>query len=129
MSYLNHSYNPSPTISGVAAADIENAAMLALAFDESGKFKLPAEGDTPIGITLANIETVKADEPIDVQVKDGCLWLCGGEVKRGNLLTADTAGKAIKAESGASLAVALEDGAADQPIQVYILRAGGGANP
>lgn len=129
MSYQIHAYNPSPTISGTAAADMENAAMLAMAFDESGKFKLPAEGDTLIGITLANMESVKADAPLDVQVKDGCLWLCGSEVKRGNLLTADTAGKAVKAESGAALAVALEDGKADQPIQVYIIRAGGGTNP
>lgn len=129
MSYLNHAYNPSPTIAGIAAADIEAASAIALAFDESGKLKLPAEGDTLIGITLANIDSVKADEPIDVQVKDGCLWTCGGEVKRGNLLTADTSGKAVKAESGASLAVALEDGKADQPIQVYIMRTGGGANP
>lgn len=128
MSNLIHAYNDSPTIAGTAAADIENAAMLALAFDENGKFKLPAEGDTLIGITLANMEAVRADEPIDVQVVGGCLWLCGGEVKRGDLLTADTAGKAVKAESGASLAVALEPGKADKPIQVYIIRTGG-ANP
>ena len=134
MSYLNHAYNPSPTIYGEASAKVEAPAMLAFAFDEAtGKLKLPvAEGDFCVGIALASTDTVEAGDRLDVQIKDGCYWLAGEEIKRGYALMADTTGKAKKATKGNILAVALEDAQADKPCNVIIVRstmgAGGGGS-
>lgn len=122
MSYLNHAYNASPTIWGQVAAAQTAPAMLAFTFDENGKFKLPEkEGDFAIGICLSDADGVEKDGSISVQWKDGCLWLAGEEIKRGQFLKADTTGKAKKATDGNILAVALEDAKADKPCPVLIL--------
>lgn len=123
MSYLNHSYNDSAFIYGEAAAANEAPAMLAFAFDENGKLTLPQKaGDFCAGIALANADSVEIGDRLDLQVKDGCYWIAGEAVKRGNMLAADTTGKAKKATEGNVLAVALEDAEADKPVNVYIMR-------
>ena len=122
MSYLNHSYNDSPTIWGQVAEAQTAPAMLAFAFDENGKFILPAkEGDPVVGICLADADGVEKDGGISVQYKNGCLWLAGEAVKRGDYLKADTTGKAKKATDGNILAIALEDAEADKPCPVLIV--------
>lgn len=129
--YMNHSYNSSPTIYGEAAAAMETPAMLAVKFDENGKLALPAAGDFCAGITLASSDAVAIGDRLDVQVKDGCYWMAGAAVKRGDMLAADANGKAQKATDGQNvLAVALNDAEADKPVEVYIMRTvlGGGGS-
>ena len=123
MSYMNHAYNDSAFVYGEAAAANSAPAMLAFAFNASGKLALPSAGAFCAGISLANADQVAAGGRLDIQVKDGCLWIAGEAIKRGDLLAADATGKAKKATAGQNvLAMALEDAANGKPCQVFITR-------
>lgn len=118
---LNHSFNPSPTICGEAAADMAAPAMLAVKFDANGKLALPGAGEFCIGIVLADVDSIKSGDPISVQVKDGTYWMAGGAFKRGAMLAADATGKAVAAVAGDNVvAFALGDGASGKPVEVII---------
>ena len=90
MSYFTHAINQSPTIYGEAAADMTAPAMKVVAFDNNGKIILPASGETPIGVVLADAADVKAGGRLNIQVKDICYVLTGASVKRGQNLKAKT---------------------------------------
>lgn len=123
MPYMNHVIDDTATIRGIAAAEMKEPAMLAVKIDAEGRFAVPAEGDFCIGIVLATTGSLKAGDELDVQIKDIGYWIAGGTVARGACLKTDAAGKAVTAAAGdVVMAVALEDGTADQPVKVMLCR-------
>lgn len=121
MSFLTHPIDNSPTIRGVAGADIENPALLAVKFDDNGNLTLPAAGDPIIGIVVADTDSVKAGEPLHVQIKDITYWQAGDAIKAGTMLKADATGKCVPAASGDTVdAIALEAAAAGDLCKVMI---------
>ena len=125
MSYLNHSINDSAFIHGQAGIPFAHPAMLAVKY-ANGKFILPDAGDPAMGIVLANAEDVLLpDAGMDIQIKDICYWIAGGDVAAGSELTPDAAGRAVVAAAGTFiLAFALEAGVENQPIKVQVVKAG-----
>ena len=125
MGYFGTIINPSATINAKAAAKIENGAFLAATLTKDGAAVAKA-GEAPIGIFIAETETIEAGEDTTIQVKDMGLGMTGAAVDAGDLLAADANGKLIKATCGAfALAVALETAtAADQVISIQISKPG-----
>ena len=121
--FLNHAYNPSPTIVGKAAAKLVDPHLLAVKIDANGAFALPAAGDLCIGIVLADSDTVEAGADVTVQIKDITHWKAGGTFKKGSLIAANAQGKAVAAAAGnKALAIALQDGADGDIIECFICR-------
>ena len=125
MGYFGTIINPSATIVAKASAKIENGAFLAATLTKDG-VAIAKANETPIGIFIAETETVEAGEDATIQVKDMGLGMTGAAVNAGDLLAADASGKLIKATGGAfALAVALETAtAADQVISIQISKPG-----
>ena len=121
MPYMNHAIDTTATMRGVAAADMDAPALLAVKIDGDGKFAVPAAGAFCIGIVLATTGSLKAGDELDVQIKDIGYWIAGGTVAKGALLKTDAAGKAVTAAAGDVVcAVALEAGTSGQPMKVMI---------
>lgn len=124
--YFGTSINDSPTIVFPAKDKIENAQGIALMISD-GQLVKPTAGANIIGLSLfTNDETVAAGDDVTVQVKDIGKWIAGGEVSVGDELTANTDGKAVKAETGNFItAVALSKATAENDvIVVQIIKAG-----
>lgn len=124
--YIGTSINESPVIAAKAGAAITDGAMLAVSMDDNG-VKIPTEaGAVAVGLLIPETETVAVGDDVTVQVKDMGLWKTGAAVAAGDLLTTDTAGKAIKATAGNFvMAQALQAAtAADQVVRVQIIKAG-----
>ena len=126
MSYIGTSINPSPTITGKAAAAIADGAFLAAAFNADGAIEIAKADAGALGIFIPETDNITAGADVTVQVKDIGFWKAGAAVKAGAELMADATGKAVTATAGKFiLAVALEAAtAADQIIQVQICKAG-----
>ncbi len=121
MSFMTHPIDPSPTIRGVAGADIKNPALLAVKFDDNGKLVLPAAGDPIIGIVVADTDSVKNGEPLHIQIKDITYWQAGAAIKAGAMLKADANGKCVPAASGDKVnAIALDAVAAGDLCKIMI---------
>lgn len=121
--FLNHAINQSATIVGKAAAKLENPNLLAVKVDANGAFALPAAGDLCIGIVLADSDTIEAGDDVHVQIKDITHWRAGGAFKKGDLIAANAAGKAVLAAAGnKALAIALQDGADGSIVECFICR-------
>ena len=120
MAYATHAIDNSPTLYGVASAEIQTPAMLAVKFSD-GKLALPSAGDPIIGIVLADQDTAAAGDALHVQIKDICYWIAGGTVAAGDMLKTDAAGKCVKASAGEVVnAIALEAGDTGKPCKVMI---------
>ena len=126
MSYIGTTINPSPTITGKAAAAIAAGAFLAAAFNADGAIEVAKADAVALGIFIAETDNIAAGADVTVQVKDIGLWKTGAAVKAGAELMSDATGKAVTATAGKFiLAVAMEPAtAADQVIQVQICKAG-----
>lgn len=117
--------NNSATVVAQAGADIANGPFTAVAYKD-GAF-VGADGTLiPFGIAIAETDdTVAKGEDVTVQVKDISKWKAGGDFAAGDFLTADANGAAVKATAGKFiLAVALENGATGQVVNVQIVKAG-----
>lgn len=124
--YIGTSINNSATIVGKASADIAVGEFLAAKFS-SGKIAVcGTAGENALGLIIPGQEDIKANEDVNVQIKDIGLWKTGAAVSAGAELTTDADGKAITATSGAFiLAIALEGAtAADAVIKVQVVKAG-----
>lgn len=119
--YMTHPIDNSPTIRGIAGADIENPALLAVKFDGDGKLVLPAAGDPVIGIVLADENTMKTGSPLHIQIKGITYWIAGAKIKAGDMLKATADGKCEPAAAGNVVnAIALEPAAAGDLCKVMI---------
>lgn len=102
--------NQSVTIVEQAGANIDDVRNRIMAYDEDGNVVLAADGSTvPVGIALieagandiSGVDSgkVNAGDDVDIQIKDICYILAGGNIAKGEEVTASS-GLAVKAESG-----------------------------
>lgn len=102
--------NQSVTIVEQAGAEIADARNRILAYDKDGNVVLAADGSAVlVGIALieagindiSGVESgkVNAGDDVDIQIKDIGYILAGGDIAKGDEVTASS-GLAVKAESG-----------------------------
>ncbi len=102
--------NQSVTIVEQAGAKIEDVRNRIMAYDQDGKVVLAVDGSAvPVGIALieagindiSGVESGKVNvgDDVDIQIKDIGYILAGGDIAKGNEVTA-SGGLAVKAESG-----------------------------
>ena len=102
--------NQSVTIVEQAGAKIEDGRNRIMAYDQDGKVVLAVDGSAvPVGIALieagindiSGVESGKVNvgDDVDIQIKDIGYILAGGDIAKGNEVTA-SGGLAVKAESG-----------------------------
>ena len=90
-----------------------------------GEGGLSLGGDYPIGLTSAETETIQAGEDVNICLSGQTLWQLGSSIQAGAALSSDSLGCAIPSSSGKFiLARSLEDGVADEVVQVLITREG-----
>lgn len=119
--YMTHPIDNTPTIRGIAGADIAAPALLAVKFNSDGKLVLPAAGDPVIGIVLADENAVKTGDPLHIQIKDITYWIAGAVIAAGDMLKATAEGKCEPAAAGNVVnAIALEPAAAGDLCKVMI---------
>lgn len=123
--------NQSVTIVEPAGADIADARNRIVAYDTDGNVILATDGSSVL-LGVALIETginditgvesgkVKADDDIDIQIKDIGYILAGGDIAKGEEVTASS-GLAVKAEAGNYVVgIALSAAAKDEYCRVQI---------
>lgn len=125
--------NQSVTIVEQAGADIADVRNRILAYDKDGNVILAADGSTALlGIALiesgindiSGIESgnVKTGEDVDIQIKDIGYILAGGDIAKGEEVTASN-GLAVKAEAGNYVVgIALSAAAKDDYCRVQIAK-------
>ncbi len=102
--------NQSVTITERAGADIEDARNRIMAYDQDGNVVLAADGSVVlVGVALieagvndiSGVESgkVNAGDDVDIQIKDIGYILAGGDIAKGEEVTASN-GLAVKAEAG-----------------------------
>ena len=125
--------NQSVTIVEQAGADIEDVRNRIMAYDKDGNVVLAVDGSVvPVGIALiesgvndiSGVESGKVNDgdDVDIQIKDIGYILAGGEIAKGNEVTASS-GLAVKAESGNYVVgIALSAVAKDEYCRVQITK-------
>ncbi len=125
--------NQSVTIVEQAGAAIEDVRNRIMAYDKDGNVVLAADGSTVlIGVALieagmndisgAESGKVTIGDDVDIQIKDIGYILAGGEIAKGNEVTASN-GLAVKAESGNYVVgIALSTVAKDDYCRVQIAK-------
>lgn len=125
--------NQSVTIVEQAGADIADARNRILAYDGDGNVVLAADGSSVlVGIALieagvndiSGVESgkVNAGDDVDIQIKDIGYILAGGNIAKGEEVTAAN-GLAVKAEAGNYVVgIALSAVAADEYCRVQIAK-------
>lgn len=102
--------NQSVTIVEQAGAEITDVRNRVMAYDDSGNVILAADGSViPVGIALieggindiSGVESGKVNvgDDVDIQIKDIGYILAGGDIAKGDEVTASN-GLAVKAEDG-----------------------------
>lgn len=125
--------NQSVTIVEQAGAEIADVRNRIMAYDGDGNVVLAADGSVvPVGVALIESGTndisgvesgkVNAGDDVDIQIKDIGYILAGGEIAKGNEVTASS-GLAVKAESGNYVVgIALSAVAKDEYCRVQITK-------
>ncbi len=125
--------NQSVTIVEQAGANIEDVRNRIMTYDKDGNVILAADGSTIlIGVALieagindiSGVESGKVNvgDDVDIQIKDIGYILAGGEIAKGNEVTASN-GLAVKAESGDYVVgIALSTVAKDDYCRVQIAK-------
>lgn len=123
--YTSTQINPSPTISGVAGADIEDVRLKGVKHDAEGRIVLAdTAGETIIGVAIiTNATDIKKGQDVDIQVKDIGAVLAGGAITTGAELAVDTAGSFVAATAGQFVAaIALEPGNPGQVVRAQMTK-------
>ena len=125
--------NQSVTITERAGADIEDARNRIMAYDKDGNVVLAADGSVVlVGVALieagvndiSGVESgkVNAGDDVDIQIKDIGYILAGGDIAKGEEVTASN-GLAVKAEAGNYVVgIALSTVAKDDYCRVQIAK-------
>ena len=125
--------NQSATITEQAGADIEDARNRIMAYDNDGNVVLATDGTTIlIGVALieagindiSGVESGKVNvgDDVDIQIKDIGYILAGGDIAKGDEVTASN-GLAIKAETSNYVAgIALSAVSKDEYCRVQIVK-------
>lgn len=127
MNYYGTTINDSPTIAGIAAADLSDAEFLAVKFDASGKIvKASTAGENVLGLLGAEEGNRSAGDTVSVQIKECGLWKASAAIAAGAELATTADGKCATATGGQFItAIALEAAsAANEVIKVQIVKAG-----
>lgn len=126
-------FNQSVTIVEPAGADIADVRNRIMAYDADGNVVLAADGTAvPVGIALIEAGTndisgvesgkVTAGDDVDIQIKDIGYVLAGGDIAKGDEVTASQ-GLAVKAEAGDYVAgIAFSSAAKDDWCRVQITK-------
>ena len=125
--------NQSVTIVEQAGAEIADVRNRIMAYDKDGNVVLAADGSAvPVGIALIESGTndisgvesgkVNAGDDVDIQIKDIGYILAGGDIAKGEEVTAFS-GLAVKAEAGSYVVgIALSAVAKDEYCRVQITK-------
>ena len=125
--------NQSVTITERAGADIEDARNRIMSYDQDGNVVLAADGSVVlVGVALieagvndiSGVESgkVNAGDDVDIQIKDIGYILAGGDIAKGEEVTASN-GLAVKAEAGNYVVgIALSTVAKDDYCRVQIAK-------
>ncbi len=110
--------NQSATITEQAGADIEDARNRIMAYDNDGNVVLATDGTT----ILIGVALIEAGINVDIQIKDIGYILAGGDIAKGDEVTASN-GLAIKAEtSNYVVGIALSAVSKDEYCRVQIVK-------
>lgn len=123
--YIGSTINDSSTITAFSAAEIEEARGKIVKFNDDGKVEVCTSATDPLAgvIILQGEPDVAENEDITVQIKDIGIVRAGGEIKKGEYVTSDAEGKAVKASSGNNiLGMATRDGVTDGFVTVQIVK-------
>jgi len=125
--YLNSFINNSPTIIEKAGTDLVNPACKAVMYDDNGNIVTANSGDKAIGVVLSDVSSsvVKGDT-LSILIKDIGLIEAGGEISKGDALSVNENGQAIKAETGSFIFGFAFSGATavGEVVQIQINKAG-----
>lgn len=125
--------NQSVTVVEKAGAEIADVRNRIMAYDKDGNVVLAEDGSAvPVGIALieagindiSGVESgkVKAGDDVDIQIKDIGFILAGGDIAKGDEVTASS-GLAVKAESGNYVVgISLSAAAKDEYCRVQITK-------
>lgn len=118
--------NNSPTLCGVAAAEIADVRGKAVKFDDNGKIVLASKaGEIVAGIAIPTAGDpegkVRAGGTVDYQIKDCGIAIAGAEIKAGVPVMTDANGNVITATAGNFvIGFALNSAEADDWVQIQI---------
>lgn len=127
-------FNQTPTLVGVAAADVADIRNLVVAYNTDGKVVVAEDATSwPVGIAIVeaglnditgeNSGSVKAGDDVDILIKDIGYAIAGGAIKKGEPVCATAGGKVVKATSGYVLGHAVTDASGDgKYVQVQICK-------
>ena len=125
--YLNSFINKSSTIIEKAGTNLVNPAHKAVMYDDNGNVVTASSGDKAIGVVLSDVSSsvVKGDT-LSILIKDIGLIEAGGEISKGDALSVNENGQAIKAEAGSFIFGFAFSGAnaAGEVVQIQINKAG-----
>jgi len=125
--------NQSATIVEQAGAEIADVRNRIMAYDEDGKVVLAADGSAVlVGVALieagindiSGVESGKVNigDDVDIQIKDIGYILAGGDLAKGDEVTASS-GLAVKAEAGSYvIGIALSAAVKDDYCRVQIAK-------
>lgn len=125
--------NPSATIVEQAGAEMEDVRNRIMTYNSEGKVIFAADGSAvPVGIALieagvndsSGVESgkVRIGDEVDIQIKDIGSVLAGGDIAKGEEVTASN-GLAVKAEAGNYvIGIALSAVAKDEYCRVQITK-------
>ena len=125
MVYQSNMINSSPTITGVAAAEIADVRCKGVKFDENGKIVLASTaGEAIIGVGILTNDSVTPEGfDVDIQVKDIGIVMVSGTVVAGAELAVDANGTFTTAAEGQFVAaIALEPGVDGQVIRAQLVK-------
>lgn len=101
MSYTNYFVAESSTRAGTLGEDCTKASCRAVMFNAVGDVVLATEPEKAMGILIASSEEeLLAGSAVSFLVKDVGLMSIGSAVNKGDLVTIDSQGRAVKATSG-----------------------------
>lgn len=99
--YLNAFINESSTIAEKAGEKLENPAYKAVMYNSDGNVVIADKGDTAIGVVLGNcLDSVNKGDSINILIKDIGLIEAGGVIAKGDAVSVNDKGQAVKAEAG-----------------------------
>ncbi len=99
--YLNAFIYESSTIAEKAGDNLVSAAYKAVMYDSAGNVVIADKGDTAIGVVLGNcLDSVNKGDNLNILIKDVGLIEAGGVIAKGDAVSVNDKGQAVKAETG-----------------------------
>jgi hypothetical protein len=98
---LNSSINNSATIVEMAGVDFPTPAHKAVMYDTSGNVVVATSGENAIGVVLSSsLDPIVANNQVHIAIKYLVLLETGDVVAKGDKVTINSNGQAVKADAG-----------------------------